>query len=259
MMYSSIAFRFVLAAALSAATSATMLRGTSPITNTADTPVESLVDAQSRGLGLLQSYEEADVTKGLAVHGGVGVTFTRPSSTVKSGNVCGQTFFTGDSTPGDYDLLNGEAYQGGCPASDLIELRANAMNITAMPLLTGALGGQSFTAGTYYAVSALAVDSNTNVTLIGGPNDIFLFQSGSYMITGANTHFILEKAEGAAGPPHAKNILFALAGYSTTGFETTLEGSILAGAAITHGAGSAVSGYVLATAAMTVGVGCYVN
>jgi hypothetical protein len=267
-MFSSNASRYllVLTAAFSPVTSATMLRGNLPILTTAsDTPVESLDDTESRMLVHLDPYNtatSADLDKGLAVQGGVGTTFTRPSSSVKSGNVCGQTFFTGDvlfEGIGDYELDNGIAYEGGCPPSDLIELRTNAMNKTGMPI-DGALGGKNFTAGTFYTASSLTVAANTNITLKGGSTDIFLFLSGSYMITGANTHFILEAdPDGDATLPQAKNILFVLAGYATTGFETTLEGSILAGAAISHGAGSVVSGYVRATAALTVGASCSLN
>jgi hypothetical protein len=257
-------FLLVLAAAFSAMTSATMLRGNLPITTASGNPVESLNDAKSRMLVHLDPYDNADLDKGLAAQGGVGTTFTRPSSSVKSGNVCGQTFFTGDVVfqgIGDYELDNGEAYEGGCPPSDLIGLRTNAMNKTAAPI-DGALGGKTFTAGTFYTASSLTVAANTNVTLRGGSNDIFLFQSGSYMITGENAHFILEAdpdGANATDVPQAKNILVVLAGYATTGFESTFEGSILAGAAITHGAGSVVSGYVRATAALTVGADCTLN
>jgi hypothetical protein len=49
------------------------------------------------------------------------------------------------------------------------------------------------------------------------------------------------------------NILFVLTAAATTGAGSTLHGSILAGAAVTHSAGSNVSGYVVATA---IGGGC---
>jgi hypothetical protein len=131
------------------------------------------------------------------------------------------------------------------------------MNIIAKPpMLSGAIGGLTFSPGTYSAASITVADI-TNVILEGGPEDIFLFQSGSYMVTGANTHFILKNADGGdTNVVQAKNILFALTAAATTGAGTTLHGSILAGAAITLGSMSDVSGYLLATAAITVGADC---
>jgi hypothetical protein len=245
------------AACTNSVTSATMLRGNSPImTTTEATHVESLAEAHSRIL--LEFYDGAQAD--LAVQSGAEIAFTNPPTKIK-GNVCADSAFTGDLSNagiGGYELTEGNAaYIGGCGPSDLIDLRIAAMNITAKPI-DGAIGGHNFTAGTYSAAS-LTVADDTNVFLKGGEDDIFLFQSGSYMVTGAKTHFILESnGEGDAGP-QAKNILFVLTAAATTGAGSTLHGSILAGAAVTHGAGSNVSGYVLATAAMTVGAGCTLN
>jgi hypothetical protein len=267
MFFSSKASRFVLvlAAACNPLTSATtMLRGNSPATAAVED--ESLADDQHSRM-LLEFYQGPQAN--LAVQSGAEIDFASPPSTIK-GSVCADSSFTGDAVipglvGGHYVLEDttatdtATAYTGGCGPADLIDLRTAAMNIIAKPMLSGAIGGLTFSPGTYSAAS-LTVADNTNVILKGGPDDIFLFQSGSYMVTGANTHFILETngAEGDAGP-QGKNILFALTAAATTGASTTLHGSILAGAAITLGAMSDVSGYVLATAAMTVGAECSLN
>jgi hypothetical protein len=234
------------------------------MTTTEATHVESLAETHSRILSESYGAAQAD----LAVQSGAGIIFTSPPTTI-NGNVCADSAFTGDLADpdtgiGDYKLPMGstDAYIGGCGPSDLIDLRIAAMTIKAKPI-DGAMGGQTFTAGTYSAAS-LAVADNTDVTLVGGEHDIFLFQSSSYMVTGAKTNFILQDSAGIAAVegvsgPQAKNILFVLTAAATTGADSTLQGSILAGAAVTNGAGSDVSGYVLATAAMTVGAKCKLN
>jgi hypothetical protein len=263
MMYSSNASRFalVLAAACNAVvTSATMLRGNLPITSAVGAPVESLADAAHSRI-LLGSYAGQPPGNLAVQSAGAEIAFASPPTTITQGNVCGDSGLTGDPVldgVGSYDLLNGTAYIGGCDSSALNNLRTDAMAKIAKPMLSGAIGGLTFIPGTYSSATSFTVADNTNVTLKGGPDDIFLFLSGSYIVTGANTHFILE-ADGASGPPQAKNILFVLTAYATTGADSTIEGSILAGAAITHGARSKVSGYVLATAAMTVGQDCILN
>jgi len=243
-----------------------MLRGNLPATNAAGDPVESLADAAPHSRMLLSSYAGRPQGDLAVQSAGAEIDFSSPPTIVK-GNACGNSGITGDpvldeSPPGvgNYNLTDGGvAYIGGCNSSALLELRDNAMAITAKPMLAGAIGGLTLDPGTYSSSAAFTVADNTDVILKGGPDDIFLFKSGSYMVTGANTHFILEKTATAASPPQAKNILFVLTAYATTGADSTFQGSILAGAAITHGARSDVSGYVLATAAMTVGQNCSLN
>jgi hypothetical protein len=199
----------------------------------------------------------------LAVQSGAELVFTSPPATVK-GDVCGDQAFTGDPvirdvdgnvSGGDYILEDGKAaYIGGCGSSpEVTDMLALAMDKTAKPMLSGAIGGKRFDIPGTYSAASLTVADNTNVTLNGGVDDIYLFQSGSYIITGENTHFILE------GGVQAKNIIFALTAAATTGAGSTLHGSILAGAAATFGARSEVSGYVLAKAAVTIGAGCFLN
>ena len=275
MSFCSNAFRFSFVLALAAcndATSGTRLRGNSPTTIDEDTRIQSLTDAHTRML--LPSFLGNGA---LAVQAGAGITFGSPPTHIK-GNVCGDGFFTGDlaadayTSVGGYYLIDGNAYRGGCSASPyLSELHTASMDIEAKTI-SGAIGGPlPFEKGAYSAAS-FTIAANTNVILKGGPDDIFIFRSSSYMVTGANTHFILQRPDGkvtngagvvAEGQgtlstegPQAKNILFVLTSYATTGAGSTLQGAILAGAAITHGARSDVSGYVLATAAITVGEAC---
>jgi hypothetical protein len=217
----------------------------------------------------------------LAVQSGAGLVFTFPPTTIK-GDVCGFQAFTGDPaiydvegnvTGGDYILENGGvAYMGECSTSpevtDMLDL---AMDVIASPMLSGAIGGRVFDIPGTYSAASLTVADNTNVILRGDENSTYLFQSGSYMVTGANTHFILQTSGGVASTTigedgafsttgvQAKNVLFALTAAATTGAGSTLRGSIVSGAAATFGARTDVSGYVLATAAITVGEDCFLN
>ena len=273
-------FVLVLAAVCNAATAA-VLRGNSPTTNAA-TPFESLADAHSRMLAL-DEYT-GDSPENIAVQSGGGIVFTSPPSTIAKGHVCADSSFTGlagedgNLVVGDYILLGVDpetheaysAFTGGCRLLDPLLVAAMAKTATAKPMVEGGgeMGGLTYDIpGTHYAAS-LTVADNTQVTLKGGPDDFFLFLSGSTLVTGANTQFILPDNDGNVfgeddyDPTKAvqpKNILFALTAAATTGAGSTLEGSILAGAAITLGAESVVTGYVLAKAAMTVGAGCSIN
>jgi hypothetical protein len=253
-------FTFVLAAAsFNAVTAAaedyhSVLRGNLP----SDT-VESLADAHGRML--LTAFPSGSDLKDLAVMSGAGIVFTHPPTTIYgNGDVCADSSFTGllsssSDEPVDLEYAfdgNGEAFTGGCGPLYLVNLLAAAMAKTAKPI-DAELGGLPFLPGTYYSAS-LTVAANTNVILDGGPTDIFLFQSGSTFVTGANTKILLKNGA------KAENVLFVAASAVTTGAAgSLLQGSILAGSAVTLGAGSEVEGYVLATAGMSIGAGCALN
>jgi hypothetical protein len=194
----------------------------------------------------------------IAVMSGAGMVFTHPATVIAEGDVCAGSSFTGlpstNTTNLDYELLNGEAYRGGCGPPYLSGLISDAMAKTAKHIISE-IGGKTFTPGTYFS-APLTVADNTDVTLDaeGDEDAVFLFQSASYMVTGANTHIKL------ANGTQAKNVVFATTGYATTGAAgSTLGGSILAGEAITLGEGCEVKGYVLATAAMSAGAKCILN
>jgi hypothetical protein len=271
--------------------------GNLPMT-TALTPVESLVDAPSRMLDLatgtgplhhpLKSFVAehpdrpwaAEDQAKLAVQSGAGIVFDHPAAHIYFGDVCAYAAVTGleaiDYILDDSDTVQ-EIYTGGCntmtPTSttgssttrvSLSELLTDAMAKTAMPM-ADEMGNtlNPITKGTYRATS-ITVASDTTVTLQGGHSDIFLFQSGSTMITGANTKFVLLNPDGntptADDPgPEPANILFAVHAAATTGAASNIEGSILAGAAITLGAESKATGILLATAGATFGVASSVN
>jgi hypothetical protein len=257
-------FALVLAAASSISVTA-VLRGTAPTTNDA-TPDE-------HGRRLMDPFTGS--TNDLSVVSGASLVFTHPPTQISKGGVCGESSFTGlesDVVSGvflDYTLLdaaNGQdAYRGNCGTGTLATSLRDALAKPAEPII-GELGNLIFAEGTYSA-AALTVAANTVVTLDGcdgntgssctggsGANAMFLFQSDSYLVTGASTRIEL------TGGAQAKNVLFAITAAATTGAAPSeLHGSILSGAAITLGAGSKVGGYVLASAALTAGALCELN
>jgi hypothetical protein len=226
-----------------------VLRGNMP-----PATVESPADAHGRMLDPLSAFEGNQTD--LAVMSGASIIFTHNATEITLGDVCADSSFTGEPSTEtdslDYELVNGTAYSGGCSPKYLVDLLAGAMAKAAKPIAPE-MGGKTFSAGTYFSAS-LTVADNTVVTLHGDTNDIFLFQSGSYMVTGANTEIKL------TGNVTAENVLFATTSAFTTGAAgSKLQGSILSGAAVTLGEGSEVQGYVLATAALTVRSGCTLN
>jgi hypothetical protein len=261
-------FALVLAAASSIAVTA-VLRGNAPTTNDA-TPVESL--ANEHGRRLMAPFTGSPET--ISVKSGAGLVFTHPATDIYKGDVCASSAFTGlestETTELDYSFLDGgsTAYTGGCPASDVTDLITGvngAMKQKGAPIV-GEMGGKTFKQGIYFS-DAITVAANTVITLDGcdgtassscsgglGGSAMFLFQSGSYLVTGANTQILL------TGGAQAKNVLFATIAAATTGAAGSIfRGSLLAGAAITLGAGSIVEGYVHAADAVTAGAGCQLN
>jgi hypothetical protein len=251
-------FTFVLAAASCNVVTAaaenyhSVLRGNLP----SDT-VESLADAHGRMLGAYQGNQAA-----LAVMSEAGIIFTHPPSTIH-GDVCADSAFTGDESTETIDLdfkfkNGGEAFTGGCGPTYLKTLLDDAKAKKRLTI-NAELGGKTFPPGTYYSAS-LTVAANTKVYLDGGPNDIFLFLSGSTFATGANTQILLTGDDLQIGNAKAENVLFATISAATTGAELSkLQGSILAGSAVTLGEGSEVEGYVLAKADLSVGANCTLN
>ena len=124
--------------------------------------------------------------------------------------------------------------------NEAMATRAGARSIAAV------LGGKTFTPGTMRS-STFSMAAATTVTLNGGPDDIFLFQTAGSMGMGANCKIALE------GGAQAKNVLWAIGTTFTSGATTSIEGSITAGGAVTIAAGNTVAGSVVSKGAITFG------
>ena len=111
---------------------------------------------------------------------------------------------------------------------------------------SGNIGGLSLPPGTYTWNSAVTLPFGSNVTLSGGPNDVWIFQVAGALTTGANTSVLLS---GGALPA---NIFWQVAGASVTlGASAHFEGVVLAKFAINLGSLASANGRLLSQTAVT--------
>lgn len=109
----------------------------------------------------------------------------------------------------------------------------------------GIIGGVTLTPGLYKWGTNVTLPFGTNLTLTGGPNDVWIFQISGTLTTGAATNVIL------AGGAKAKNIFWQVAGSSVTlGANAHFEGVVLAKFAINLGNQASVNGRLLAQTAV---------
>jgi len=118
----------------------------------------------------------------------------------------------------------------------------------------GALDGLTLTPGVYTWNTGnvtSAIGSSGNVTLSGGPDDVWIFQISGYFRPGNGSHVLLSNPAGGA-LPQAKNIFWVVAGSDATlGTTTHLEGVILTAGYITLNGGSTINGRLLSQTAAT--------
>jgi type IV secretory pathway TrbD component len=116
------------------------------------------------------------------------------------------------------------------------------------------MGGQTFTPGTWRA-GTINIAAGTSVILDGenDPDSVFLFQSESTMLAGADSEIVLYNGT------KAENVLWALGTTFSSGVNTEIQGSILAGTAITFGARNNINGCAVALSAITFATDNYVT
>jgi len=110
-------------------------------------------------------------------------------------------------------------------------------------LYTGDLSGQTLTPGVYKWGTGVLI--NTDVTLTGGPNDVFIFQIAKGITQAANTRITL------AGGLQAKNIFWQSCETVAIGTGAHFEGIVMGGTNITLGSNASVNGRLLAQTAVT--------
>lgn len=118
----------------------------------------------------------------------------------------------------------------GRPKPDFIELG------------TGNLGGKTLTPGLYKWSGAVTVP--TDVTISGGPNDVWIFQIAGNLTTSANVKIKL------AGGAQAKNIFWQVAGYAIFETNSHFEGIVMSKTGITFNTGASLNGRALAQTAV---------
>ena len=122
-----------------------------------------------------------------------------------------------------------------------IDVAGRAANYTN--LYTGDISGQTLTPGVYKFNTAVSI--NSDVTLNGGPNDVFIFQIANGINQAPNTNITL------TGGAQAKNIFWQSAETVAIGTSAHFEGIILGGTNITMGTKASINGRLLAQTAVT--------
>ena len=113
----------------------------------------------------------------------------------------------------------------------------------ATELYAGSLGGRTLVAGVYKWSSGVLIA--TDMTLSGGPNEIFIFQIAQNLDLSSGAHVNL------IGGAQAKNIFWQVAGQATFDTTSIMNGNILCQTAIVMNTGATLHGKALAQTAVT--------
>lgn len=107
----------------------------------------------------------------------------------------------------------------------------------------GEIGGQTLVPGLYKWGSGVTISND--VTLNGGPNDVWIFQISGNITQAAGKRVIL------AGGALPKNIFWQLTGAANLQANTHFEGILLTNTGINLGTGSSINGRMLSQTAVT--------
>lgn len=128
------------------------------------------------------------------------------------------------------NMLTAYTDAAGRPLPDFIALGA------------GNIGGKTLSPGLYKWTNTVTIP--TNVTLSGGPNDVWIFQIAGNLTMSSAKNVIL------SGGAQAKNIFWQVAGAVTIGTTAHFEGIILCQTGITLNTGATMNGRALAQTAV---------
>ncbi len=120
---------------------------------------------------------------------------------------------------------------------------AGRSNPNFLNLGAGNIGGKTLTPGLYKWTSAVVIP--TDVTISGGPNDVWIFQVAGTLIMSSAVNITL------SGGAQAKNIFWQAAGAVTFGTTSHFEGNILGQTGINLQTGASINGRMLAQTAVT--------
>ncbi len=120
---------------------------------------------------------------------------------------------------------------------------AGRSNPNFLNLGAGNIGGKTLTAGLYKFTSAVVIP--TDVTISGGPDDVWIFQVAGTLKMSSAVKIIL------AGGAQAKNIFWQASGSVTLGTTSHFEGNILGQTGINLQTGASINGRMLAQTAVT--------
>mmetsp|Transcript_4142 Transcript_4142/g.10051 ORF Transcript_4142/g.10051 Transcript_4142/m.10051 type:complete len:414 (-) Transcript_4142:417-1658(-) len=118
-------------------------------------------------------------------------------------------------------------------------------------IMPGGVSFNNFTAGVYKWDSYLTF-AGSHFNIVGGQNDIFIFQIASYVTIAASMKAQLVSDGTGRGVPQASNIFWQVGGYLVLGASAHLEGTFLVTGYVTFGASSTLNGRVLSVGAATI-------
>ncbi|MFV8342987.1 ice-binding protein [Flavobacterium sp. XS2P39] len=120
---------------------------------------------------------------------------------------------------------------------------AGRLNPDFLNLGAGNIGGKTLTPGLYKWTSAVKIP--TDITIAGGPDDVWIFQISGTLNMSSAVRITL--ADGA----QAKNIYWQITDSVTLGTTSHFEGNILGQTAINLQTGASINGRLLAQTAVT--------
>ena len=120
---------------------------------------------------------------------------------------------------------------------------AGRSNPNFVNLGAGNIGGKTLTPGLYKWTTAVIIP--TDVTISGGPNDVWIFQVAGTLTMSSAVKIIL------SGGAQAKNIFWQASGAVTLGTTSHFEGIILGKTGINLQTGASINGRMLAQTAVT--------
>jgi hypothetical protein len=143
--------------------------------------------------------------------------------------------------------INGTIYNGdpdGVAAQAQLDLTAAIIAASPAQLPGGInagaeLGSKTLVAGVYQSPSG-SYDITGDLTLNGGPNDVWVFQMASTLTVAVSGRVIL------TGGAQARNIFWQVGSSATLGTSSVFEGTVMAYASITMNASSTMDGRALA-------------
>ncbi len=145
------------------------------------------------------------------------------------------------------EQVNGTIYNGG-PVAEQAQLDLTAAFNAASPAQlpggidvgNGELGGRVLAPGVYQSAPGSYDISLVDLTLHGGPNDVWVFQMASTLTVGTGRRVIL------TGGAQAKNIFWQVGSSATLQTTSDFKGTILAYSSVTMDTGSTMEGRALA-------------
>ncbi|MFT5871814.1 MAG: hypothetical protein ACI8WT_000738 [Clostridium sp.] len=153
------------------------------------------------------------------------------------------TQVTGELYASDYALATPSNLTTAISNMQTAYTDAAGRTVDFTELYTGDISGRTLTAGVYKWGTGVLI--NSDVTLNGGTNDVFIFQIDKGITQGSDTNIIL------TGGVQAKNIFWQSAETVSIGTCAHFEGIVMSMTDITLGTNASINGRLLAQTAVT--------